>query len=167
MVCSKETSGEEVDKPQGGFWKTRFEILERFNQCLMNYKYMVPFLRANNLQLMEQSQTFFIQIFGHMSSYQKFVEDFYISRMLFYTLYSAPNSRLKITPAMKRFFSHVHDMEEFSLFSRKTVLNGYLFGIIKKLFNIMIGDDTPSKKYLLKRVLQYCLAKKAQFLAVL
>lgn len=72
MVCSKETSGEEVDKEQGGNWKACFKMLQVVNDCL-KMEYMIPFLRAHNFQLMEIWSTFFIHDIKGM--YQKFVED--------------------------------------------------------------------------------------------
>jgi hypothetical protein len=98
--------------------------------------------------------------------YHRFVGDFYSSQMLFYTLRTAHVGRLNLialkpSPNMKRFFSNVADMANFSLFSRKTVLSRYPFGFIILLFKKMIGYKTGIQANILRNVLKYCLAKKA------
>jgi hypothetical protein len=86
--------------------------------------------------------------------------------MLFYTLRSAPVRNLRLialqpSQAMSEFFSNVASMAKFSRFSRKTVLNRYQFGFITLLFKRMIGEATPIQAYFFRKLLRYCLAKKA------
>ena len=155
-------------------WIKRFKMYQEWNQLCTANKFMLLFTGTkqfgswrNVVEIACRTKWYEHPRYQELfRCYHRFVGDFYSSQMLFYTLSSAPVGKLyfidlKPSPAMKQFFSNVADMAKFSRFSRKTVLNRYLFGLITLLFKRMIGEATPIQAYFVRKILKYCLAKKA------
>jgi len=173
IACSNSNTS--VVEKRKHNWISRFETYDEWNELCTTYRFMLPFTGTGKFGTWRDVLDI-IDIGCRMHEhpryrelfrcYNKFVDDFYSSQMLFYTLSSAPVGKLyfidlKPSPAMKQFFSNVADMAKFSRFSRKTVLSRYPFGFIILLFKKMIGYKTGIQANILRNVLKYCLAKKA------
>jgi hypothetical protein len=169
IACSSETFGITKIKTD---WDTEFKKHKNWNILCLLFRYMLPFTGSRQFGTWRDIIDIGCRMYEHpryrelFRCYNKFADDFYSSQMLFYTLRSAPVRKLRLialqpSPAMSEFLKDVASMAKFSRFSRKTVLNRYQFGFITVLFKRMIGEATPIQAYFLRKLLRYCLAKKA------
>ena len=173
IACSNSNTS--VVEKRKHNWISRFETYDEWNELCTTYRFMLPFTGTGKFGTWRDVLDI-IDIGCRMHEhpryrelfrcYNKFVDDFYSSQMLFYTLRSAPVRKLRLialepSPAMSKFLKDVASMAKFSRFSRKTVLNRYQFGFITVLFKRMIGEATPIQAYFFRKLLRYCLAKKA------
>ncbi len=172
IACSKSYAS--VVEMRKHNWISRFETYDGWNELCTTYRFMLSFTGTgkfgtwrNVLDIACRTVWYEHPRYQELfRCYNKFVDDFYSGQMLFYTLRSAPVRKLRLialepSPAMSEFFKDVVSMAKFSRFSRKTVLNRYQFGFIKLLFKRMIGETTSIQAYFLRKLLRYCLAKKA------
>ena len=171
IACSSDTSAVENRKDE---WISRFNTRNNWNELCTTYQFMLPFTGTGKFgtwknvldiacRTVQYEHPRYQELFR---CYFRFVDDFYSGQMLFYTLRSAPVRNLRLialqpSQAMSEFFSNLASMAKFSRFSRKTVLNRYQFGFITLLFKRMIGEATPIQAYFFRKLLRYCLAKKA------
>jgi hypothetical protein len=179
FACSKKNASAERKKKPKKTWIDDYSKFQEWSKFCFDYKFMLLFtgtvgvkfgtwedvLRIagksslNNVDALIRKQKF-------LQCYDGFVADFYSGQMLFYTLHSAPMRRLRLIELQSlqdrtEFFSNVADMAKFSRFSRKQVLNRYLFGLITVLSKRMIGDKPGIQVRLKWQLLRCCLAKKA------
>lgn len=171
MACSSETFGRQEIKTD---WNSRFSDYNDWKILCLSLRYMLPFTGSGQFGTWRDVIDICCRSIRNkhpryddlLRCYKRFVADFYSDQMLFHTLRTVPIRNLRLialqpSQAMTEFFKNVASMAKFSRFSRKTVLNRYLFGLITLLFKRMIGEATLIQAYFLRKIVKYCLAKKA------